>query len=72
MPKVVPAPSTQRTNVDQVDCSGTLEWSLSHHLFVVYGRVDVPNLVFDLKWTPIFEWCMVGCESKNGHQQDMY
>ena len=23
-------------------------------------KVDVPNLVFDLKYTPIFEWYMVG------------
>ena len=26
--------------------------------------LDVPNMVFDLKLTFIFEWCMVGCESE--------
>ena len=33
--------------------------------------VNVPNPSYDLKWTPIFQWCMVGCESKSGHQKDM-
>lgn len=34
-------------------------------------KVDVPNLIFNLKPTPIFEGYMVGCESKNGHQEYM-
>lgn len=29
-------------------------------------------LDYDLEWTPILEWCMVGCESKNKHQKYMY
>lgn len=32
-------------------------------------KVVVPNLVLDLKWTPIFELCIVGCGSKNKHTQ---
>lgn len=28
-------------------------------------KVDVPNLVYDLTWTPIFEWCIVEFELKN-------
>jgi hypothetical protein len=24
-----------------------------------------------LNWTTIFEWCMVRCGSKNGHQNDI-
>ena len=31
--------------------------------------MDVPNVVFDMKHTPIFEWSMVGCESRNIHQK---
>jgi hypothetical protein len=27
--------------------------------------------MFDLKWTFVFEWYMVGCASKNGHQKEM-
>ena len=34
-------------------------------------KVDVPNLVLDLHWTPVLKWCMTGCESKNDHQKDM-
>ena len=34
-------------------------------------KVDVPNLVTYLNWTPTFEWCMVWCGSKNGYQEDM-
>ena len=29
-------------------------------------KTNVPNVVFDLKWTPIFEWCVVKCESGGG------
>jgi len=29
------------------------------------------NLFTHLKWTPIFEWCVVRYGSKNGHQKDM-
>ena len=29
------------------------------------NKVDVLDWVLHLKWTPIFEWCMVGWESKN-------
>ena len=32
------------------------------------NKVDIPNSVSDLKRTPIFGWCMVGCESDTkGH-----
>lgn len=34
-------------------------------------KVDVPNLVFDLKYTPIFEWYMVGCKFRNEFHEDM-
>ena len=29
------------------------------------------NLAICLNWTPIFEWCVVRCESKNKHQEVM-
>jgi hypothetical protein len=33
-------------------------------------KVDGPNSVTYLSLTPIFEWSVVRCESKNGHQKD--
>ena len=24
----------------------------------------MPNLVLDLQWTPIFNWCIVGCDTE--------
>ena len=38
-------------------------------LLVIRCKIDVSNLIFDLKHTPIFEWCIVGCGSKNIHQK---
>lgn len=35
-------------------------------------KVDVPYLVFGLKCTSLFGWCIFGCESKNEHQKEMY
>jgi hypothetical protein len=35
------------------------------------GEVDMPNLVSSLNWTPIVEWCVVKCGSKNGYPKDM-
>ena len=32
----------------------------------------MPKLNTTTIWTPIFEWYMVACETKNGHQIDMY
>ena len=32
-------------------------------------KVSRPTLVTYPYWTPIFEWCMVRCGSKNGHQK---
>ena len=34
------------------------------------NKVGVPNTVTYLKWTPIIEWCVVWCESKNRSQKD--
>lgn len=35
-------------------------------------EVDVPNLSIDLNRLPnLLEWCMVGCVSKDMHQNDM-
>ena len=31
--------------------------------------MNVPSLITYLKQTPIFEWCVVRCGSKNGHQK---
>jgi hypothetical protein len=36
-------------------------------IFIVKCKVDVLDLAYDLKCTLIFDWCIVGCESKNGH-----
>lgn len=30
-------------------------------------KLDVPNWMFGLEWTPLFSWCIFECESKNGH-----
>ena len=35
-------------------------------------EVDVPNSVTSLYWTPIFEWYVVRCASKNGYQKNMF
>ena len=35
-------------------------------------KVYVPNLDSYLEWTPIFEWCVVGCELKNKYENNMY
>ena len=34
-------------------------------------KVDVPNTVLELEQTPVFECCVVGCESKTRHHKDM-
>jgi hypothetical protein len=31
-------------------------------ILIKQTKVDVPDSIFQF-WTPIFEWCMVGCES---------
>ena len=33
-----------------------------------WTMVSGPNLVTSLEWTPIFEWCVVRCGSKNTHE----
>ena len=35
-------------------------------------RVNAPNSVSYLDRSPVFEWCVVMCGSKNGNQKDMY
>ena len=40
-------------------------------LIISCTKIDVSNTVFGLEWTPIFEWCKLGCESKKGHQKDI-
>ena len=37
----------------------------------LYSKVDVPNLVTYPNWIPIFEWYVVWCGFKNGHQKDI-
>ena len=34
-------------------------------------KIDMPNLVTSLKWTPIFEWYVIWCGFKNRYQKDM-
>ena len=34
-------------------------------------KVGVPNANIAMIWTPIFEWHVVSCRSKNGHQKDI-
>ena len=38
---------------------------------IYFDKVDVPNLVTYLEKTPIFEWNMVICDSKNRYQKVM-
>ena len=44
----------------------------SAHNKATYLMVSRPNLVTCLEWTPIFEWCVIRCESQNKHQKDMF
>jgi hypothetical protein len=49
--------------------------SFRPHSFVVKPldhKISGPNLAIHLQQTPLFEWCMVRCKSKNGHQNDIY
>ena len=39
-------------------------------LVSIATKVDWPNSATYLNLTPIFEWSVVRCESKNGHQKD--
>ena len=32
----------------------------------------MPNMVAYLDWTPVFEWRLIRCGSKDGHLEDMY
>ena len=34
-------------------------------------KVDIPNSITYFDWTPLFEWYVVRCSSKNGDQKDM-
>ena len=34
-------------------------------------KVSMPYWPAYLNWTPMFEWYVVGCGSKNGHHKDM-
>ena len=36
---------------------------------LITQKVNVPNLVTYLDKTPIFDWCVIRCGSKNGHQK---
>ena len=46
-----------------------------HFSILVYvfwrRKRDMPTLSTTMIWTPIFEWYMVMCETKNEHQRDM-
>ena len=42
-----------------------------HLLCVLYLRVDMPNLVAYLNWTPILEWYVVKPGFVNKYQKDM-
>ena len=35
-------------------------------------NVDVPKSTTETTWTPLFEWYVVRCGSKNWHQNDLY
>ena len=37
----------------------------------LHSKVEVPKLVTYLYWTPICEWYVVWCVSKNGYEKDM-
>lgn len=34
-----------------------------------FCKVDVPSSNTTITWTPVFEWYVVRCRSKNGHQK---
>ena len=62
---------------DFVDTYGTVDVFLSMSSFYTYCEnlhsiVDMPNSVIDLSQTPIFEWYVVRCDSKNGYQKNIF
>jgi hypothetical protein len=40
-------------------------------MYLCAPKGNVPNSTTYLNWTLIFEWCVVRCGSKNGHQNDV-
>ena len=50
----------------------TVQWTTGNPdtSFVYFERGS--NLVTYFNWTPIFEWFLVGCGSKNRHEKDMF
>ena len=36
---------------------------------MLVSKVCICYYVIYLNWTPIFEWCVVRCKSKNGHHK---
>jgi hypothetical protein len=40
--------------------------------YLITTKAEVPNYNTTIIWTPIFEWYVVGCGSKNRHQNDTY
>ena len=49
---------------------GTCLYQLSFRWCMLY-EVGMPYLVTYLYRTPILEWYVISCGSKNGHQKDM-
>ena len=47
----------------------TLNYTLPLMYVLGHIKADEPCLVSNLKGTPILEWCMVGCKSRNNHQK---
>ena len=46
-------------------------WSECNYLVWLLPWYVVPKSNIAIIWMPIFEWCMVGCESKERNQNDM-
>ena len=38
---------------------------------MLFPKVSIPNAIAHLKWTLIFQWCVIRCGSRNKHQTYM-
>jgi len=49
----------------------TLNFIIACSIICLLHKKDVPNLHTYADWTPVFEWYVVKCGSRNGHQKDV-
>lgn len=45
---------------------------ISHQTQNTFTKVSGPDLITNLDQTPMIEWCMVRCASKEDHEKDVF